>query len=361
MRIVFVGPVPPLRGGIAQHSAQLVTALRARGHHVDVWSWASQYPAVLYPGRQLDPNALPFPGTRFRMRWWDPTSWVRAGRSIRGADLLLVTWVVPPQAVAYRAIRAAAGGTPVVAVVHNPLPHEPGRFDRVLARLLLPHLAGAVCHASSIRERLDELAPGVPVETVAHPPNLPIHPRPLPGGPPWKLLFLGHLRPYKGLDVALGALRQLVDGDLDVSLTVAGNPWRSPDEWRADVAALGITDHVHFRFGYVPDDEMDELLASHHLLVAPYVQATQSGVVPLAHAAGRPAVATDVGGLPEAVRHDVDGVIVAAGDPTAFAAGVRHALGSLDRLAAGALSATERWDDVAQAVERLAPGPPARR
>jgi glycosyltransferase involved in cell wall biosynthesis len=358
VRIVFVGPVPPLRGGIAQHSAQLVEALRARGHQVQVMSWAAQYPAVLYPGRQHDLDAVPFAGTRFRMRWWDPSTWWAAGRAVRGADLLLVTWVVPPQIFPYRAVQLASGGVPLVAVVHEPLPHEPTRLDRMLARRMFRTASGALSHASSVTAELAELAPGLPVATAAHPPNLPLTRAPLPQGPPWHLLFLGHLRPYKGLDVALHAVRRLVHDGFEVTLTVAGNPWRPPDEWRSLVVDLGIEDHVRFRFGYVPDEEIDSLLATHHLLVAPYRQAAQSGVVPLALAAGRPVVATAVGGLPEAVRHGRDGVIVPAGDPGAFADGIRHAIDELDVLAAGAATVEERWDEVATAVEHLVPRRP---
>jgi glycosyltransferase involved in cell wall biosynthesis len=91
--------------------------------------------------------------------------------------------------------------------------------------------------------------------------------------------------------------------------------------------------------------------------VAPYTQAAQSGVIPLALAAGRPVVATDVGGLPEAVRDGIDGVITPANDPAAFAAGVRRALDDLPRLADGAAHSATSWDDVATALERLVPRP----
>ena len=40
MRITYVGPVPPFRGGISQHGARLVEALVADGHQVRVLSWA---------------------------------------------------------------------------------------------------------------------------------------------------------------------------------------------------------------------------------------------------------------------------------------------------------------------------------
>src|SRR5690606_41288232 len=112
----------------------------------------------------------------------------------------------------------------------------------------LPTLAGALSPARSVTDAVNELAGPIPVAPIPPPPNLPVQRTPLPPGPPWRLLFLGHLRPYKGLDVALGALRRLVDDGHDVRLHVAGNPWRPPEEWRERAEALGVTDHVHFRF-----------------------------------------------------------------------------------------------------------------
>jgi hypothetical protein len=53
------------------------------------------------------------------------------------------------------------------------------------------------------------------------------------------------------------------------------------------------------------------------------------------------------------VRDGVDGVIVPAGDPVAFADGVQRCIAELAGLAAGAATVTERWDDVARAVEEL--------
>jgi hypothetical protein len=97
-RITYIGPVPPFRGGIAQHGARTVQALIDAGRPVEVLSWARQYPKALYPGRERDPAAKPFPGARFLLRWWDPVSWVRAGRRARRGDLMVFPWVTPVQA-----------------------------------------------------------------------------------------------------------------------------------------------------------------------------------------------------------------------------------------------------------------------
>ena len=51
LRIVLIGPAPPVRGGIAAHTAGLARALDAGGHRCRVLSYARVYPDSLFPGR----------------------------------------------------------------------------------------------------------------------------------------------------------------------------------------------------------------------------------------------------------------------------------------------------------------------
>jgi len=353
VRIVYVGPLPPLPGGISQHGAQLVRAHAAEGHEVRVISWRAQYPRMLYKGRQVDPTATPFPGAQWLLAWYDPLSWRRAGRAARGADLLVFPWVTPVQAPAYRALLGAARPTPAVAIVHNPIPHEQRPFDRVLTRAVLRRLRGAVVHAEASAAALAEIAPGLQVATVPHPPNLEVAATELPPAPPHRLLFFGFVRPYKGLDVAFEALAKLVAKGLDVELVVAGEFWGPVEPWREQLATLGLSARVRLRPGYVPDSEVGDLLAASHLVVAPYRHATQSGIVPIAGGAGRAVVATAVGGLTEQVADGVNGVLAPPGDPDALAAAIERALGALPELTAGARRMTVSWQDVANLVIKL--------
>jgi glycosyltransferase involved in cell wall biosynthesis len=353
MTVTYVGPVPPLRGAIAQHGARLVEALTESGHRVDVQSWAAQFPRLLYPGQERDPSAVPLAGARFTLRWWSPLSWWRAGRSARAGDLLVFQWVTPVQAPAYRVMLAAAGQVPAVAIVHNPLPHERRWFDVPLTRWVLGRAQGALVHATNSQAELSELLPGLPAVYVPMPAVLDLKPTDLPPAPPYRLLFFGFVRPYKGLDIALEAMSELVARGLPVQLTVAGQFWGPVEPWRESVAAKGLGEVVDLRPGYLGDDELATLLASHHLVVAPYRSATQSAIVPVVHAAGRPIVATRVGGLVEQVTEGETGTLAPPEDAAALATAIERALGALHKLASGARAHTASWADVAAAVTSL--------
>ncbi|MFD0803248.1 glycosyl transferase, partial [Streptomonospora algeriensis] len=112
MRVSLVGPTHPYKGGGARHTTELAHRLAARGHEVVIESWRAQYPALLYPGRQTvsAPEGEPFTATRRELAWNRPLGWWRAGRRMgASADLVVVTVLIPAQAVPYLGVLAGVG------------------------------------------------------------------------------------------------------------------------------------------------------------------------------------------------------------------------------------------------------------
>ena len=104
MHIVIVGPTHPYKGGVAQHTTVLARTLHEAGHHVEVVSWKSQYPRLLYPGVQHvtgPPEIEPIATTRRRLHWARPWTWISEARRLRGADLVVLAHVTPIQVPAY--------------------------------------------------------------------------------------------------------------------------------------------------------------------------------------------------------------------------------------------------------------------
>jgi glycosyltransferase involved in cell wall biosynthesis len=188
------------------------------------------------------------------------------------------------------------------------------------------------------------MVPDLRVHFVPHPPNLPAEAAPLPPRPPVRLLFLGYVRGYKGVDMLFEALAELRKRGQDMVLTVAGEFWDDVRDYQRLGERLGISDAVELQPRYVPDGEVSALIASHHIVVAPYRTASQSGVIPIACSAGRSVVVTPVGGLAEGLGTEYPGIAGAA-TASAIADAVERVV------AAGFLvseSAAAGWDDVAR-------------
>jgi glycosyltransferase involved in cell wall biosynthesis len=315
-----------------------------------VISWRAQYPWFLYRGEQRDEGVPPYPGARFVLRWWNVVSWWRARRMSRSSDLLVFPYVTPFLAVPQWFM--AMGSRRVAAMVHNALPHERMPFERSLAKLAMGNVQLLVTHGEGVADDIRSLGITADIEVVSMPPTLEVEPSPLPERPPLRLLFFGYVRPYKGLKVAIASVAHLVEVGIDVSLDVVGDFWEPVDEYMALIESLHLEDRVHLRVGYVADDELGQALADHHIVVAPYLEDSLSGVVPLAFGAGRPVVSTLVRGVAEQVDNNINGVLVAPGDPVALAEGLMRAAEDLTSLAKGAAASSTSWGSVAKAVTK---------
>lgn len=343
--VAYIGPFPPIQGGISQHGHQLLVALRHLGVTTKVISWHSQYPRLLYPGSQVRVDARD--GTHF-LRWWWPTSWLKARRNIRNVDIVVTPYVSPIHAIPMRVILGGARGQRV-AIVHNALPHERLPFSQAGLRLTLSRIDRIVTHSHIVAGQVRSIYPGLDTAVVPLPPILPIEAHPLPTGPA-QALFFGYLRPYKGVDLLIDTVAELRSSGTSLPVTVAGEVWGDANALVRRAEEKGVSDLIDFQFSYLPDERVEDLLARHHLVIQPYLHASQSGVIPMAFAAGRGVVVTPVGGLREMVEDGVNGYVASAVEPGALASAISIALRNLERISSGAIRSVPDWADVASAI-----------
>lgn len=160
-----------------------------------------------------------------------------------------------------------------------------------------------------------------------------VHPR---GARPLRLLFFGRIVAYKGLDHLLRAQRLLRERGVETEVVVAGSGSLGP---YADLLAGLPGVEVHNR--WLGDEEIAGFMAGADIAVLPYVEASQSGVAASAYAAGRPVVATPIGGLAEQVVDSETGLLARDMSAEALANAIQRFASDpelLDRCGAGALA-----------------------
>jgi glycosyltransferase involved in cell wall biosynthesis len=214
-------------------------------------------------------------------------------------------------------LAALTRGFRTVFTVHDPVQH-PGYkpLPRLQAWAFNRWFRRAECfvvHGAALADELAQIMPRARTMVIPH----GVSPRAQPLSPPESasVLLFGRLEQYKGVDVLVEAIHQVWELRPETTLTVAG----------AGPAARLVPDdpRITLRPEYVPEAEVDNLLAGASLVVLPYTQASQSGVGVLAIAAGVPVLVSDLGALPELAYSS--SFVVPAGDSTALAdAIVRH-------------------------------------
>lgn len=127
---------------------------------------------------------------------------------------------------------------------------------------------------------------------------------------PFRLLFFGRLAEYKGVDLLVEAADAVADRDVRIDLRIVG-------DGPLDVGPIPSNVTVDRR--WVPEPEMRDTLVWADAVVLPYVEASQSGVAPMATALGLPLIVTPVGGLVEQVEPGVTAVVARRVDASALA------------------------------------------
>src|SRR5207244_3256363 len=139
----------------------------------------------------------------------------------------------------------------------------------------------------------------------------------------------------------------------------AGDPLEPVEPLRRLASELGVGERIDWRLGFLPDDEVEDVLADASVVVLPYRRRVDaSGVLALALGQGVPIVASDVGSLGETVEEFGAGEVVPPEDFEALAAACVRLLGDdglRKEAARGANRAREAltWEAAARQHEAL--------
>jgi teichuronic acid biosynthesis glycosyltransferase TuaC len=149
-----------------------------------------------------------------------------------------------------------------------------------------------------------------------------------------RILFVGAVRPIKGVDILIRALRLLVDRGRSTSLTIVGEPFygtyqKEERRLKALVDQLGLAGRVQFVGKKLPP-ELTRYMQESAVLVLPSRAESLGLVLVESLACGTPVVATRCGG-PEDIVDDQVGVLVAPEDPEALARGIEQVIDQRDR------------------------------
>jgi glycosyltransferase involved in cell wall biosynthesis len=277
---------------------------------------------------------------------------LRYRRAADGADLIHYQWLPIPTLDR----RLLPPKRPRVYTMHWRLPPAGSRIARALTALLA-QMDAVVVHSAHGAGRLQRdfevpaerlrVIPHGAFEYLTHQKEEVPLPEELRGTDAPVILAFGLVRPYKGTDVLLEAFRQ-VEG---AELWIVGKPLMPMEELRELAAKARGT--VRFVDRFVTDPEIPAFMRRADVVVLPYRNIEQSGVLYTALAFGRPLVLSSVGGFPEIAEQGA-ARLAPPEDPDALAELLRELLAdsegreALGAAAAEAARTRYSWDRIAE-------------
>ncbi len=348
MRVHLVDPAaytPP-------YDRALASALVRAGAEVELWTTEFRHGEVPpAPGVTVREAFYRRGGGRAARLAQHVPDMLRYGRAANAADVVHYQWLAVPALDRF----LLPGRRPRVLTAHDVLPREPKPGQLAGQKALYQRMDAVVVHSEHGAGRLRELG----IENVHVIPHgafdalaavdgkPPLEPR---GGP--VVLFFGLIRPYKGVDVLLDAWRR-ADRPDGAELWIVGKP-------RMDagfVQGPGVRTALRF----VSGAELAGAFRAADLVVLPYREIDQSGVLFTALAFGKPLLLSAVGGFPEIAATGA-AELVPPGDADALAQALSDLLGDEPRrarmaaAAAAAAAGPFSWDAIAERTLALYSG-----
>jgi glycosyltransferase involved in cell wall biosynthesis len=137
---------------------------------------------------------------------------------------------------------------------------------------------------------------------------------------PVAFLFFGRIVRYKGLSLFVDACEMLRNDGQLFQLGVVGEGDISDQQPRLERLGAEVVNR------WVAHSEIAAILNRYDAVVVPSTEASQSGVIALAHGHGLPAIVTPVGGLPGQVEHGPTGLVASSVSAAGIAAEMRRFL-----------------------------------
>jgi len=170
------------------------------------------------------------------------------------------------------------------------------------------------------------------------------------------ILFFGRITPYKGIDLLLDAFSRIAIQDERYRLVIAGEPIKEAQQhWsqlQRGIEQSPIREQVMQRIQFIGDNEIELYFKGADVLVLPYTEIFQSGVLFMAYSFGLPVIATDVGSFGRDIVSGITGYVCRPGDPADLASVIEMYFRSdlfrtLDAQRASiknSIQATHSWD-----------------
>lgn len=332
MKITILSAAYPLRGGIADFAGMLYKEL-SKEHNVNVVTFKRQYPSLFFPGKsQVEPEGkidkIP---TSVEMDSINPLNWIKIGIKIKSEepDLLIFKYWMPFFGPCFGTIAKIVKKnkkTKILVVCHNIIPHEKKPGDKIFTKYLFSSADYFVLMSKSVQDDLLTLNPKAKHKLLFHPVYSNFgesvlkeearHYLKLSAGK--IILFFGFIRDYKGLDILLKAV-SILKSKLELKIIIAGEFYSNEEKYISLINDLKINNIVHLFSDFIPKDEVKYFFSAADVVVLPYKDATQSGIVQIANNFEKPIISTQVGGLGEVIKNGETGYLVEKENPEKLA------------------------------------------
>ena len=246
MKIAFLGPAYPFRGGIAQFIALLANEYIKNNHEVKIFSFKKQYPKLFFSGKnQIEKNEkAPTFNIQPVLTPYNPFTWIPTAKKIKQwhPDILILKYWIPFFAPAFGFVLHLLKFSEIkkIYIIDNIEFHEKWLFAQFLTKFAFSKADRLVTLSNAVYKNAKEMFPKKNVVLSFHPTyncydqirfdkrtakdKLGLNDKKV-------ILFFGFIKPYKGLDILLYAFPKMLEKISNAHLLIVGETYGSSEKY----------------------------------------------------------------------------------------------------------------------------------
>ncbi len=335
MKVAFLSPFYPFRGGIAYFIELLAKEFTKKGIEVKIFNFINQYPNIIFPGKnQFDNSKKSYDfGIERVLTPYNPLTWHKAYKKIKewNPDLLILKYWIPFFAPSFGYIVSKLKKNTKVKVfyiIDNIEFHEKWFLGDKLTKYALGKADLLITMSDAVYKDAKRLFPNNAVANAFHPiykgynksrvnkesarDKLKIEKG------HFTILFFGFIKKYKGVTNLIRAFHIFKNLVSESRLIIAGEVYGNDKEYIDLINELNLNASIIFHNKFIGDDEVEMYFKAADVLILPYIQATQSGILNIAYDMNLPVIVTPVGSLPDTIKKDGSGVVASSAEPNSI-------------------------------------------
>ncbi|MEC8611935.1 MAG: glycosyltransferase [Bacteroidota bacterium] len=319
IKFLVISSAYPYRGGISDSTHSFCNELVDSGESTEVWTFSLLYPSFLFPGNTQ------YSRERYEQKFQikrkintiNPFNWLTVSKKINklSPEVVILRYWSPILCLPYYFISFfLSKKIRVIGIVDNWKNHEKIPFESILRKLFLKSCSKFISFSENIAEmirfntRKEVLSLYHPINT-----NLPIFKEKAKAKNDLNLkdykyvTFVGLIRKYKGVQTFIKSINCIKDDN--IKFIIAGEFYDSLNEYKQLVDELNLSEKILIDNNFLELDRIRDYICASELIVQPYINASQSGITPLAYFYNKPLVVSKVRGLKEIINKDQSGEV----------------------------------------------------
>jgi glycosyltransferase involved in cell wall biosynthesis len=259
----------------------------------------------------------------------NPLSWFNTGKKLvkEKYDMVIFRYWNPFFAPALGTIASVlkrkAPQSKLISLCDNILPHEYIPMGNFFTEYFLNKMDGHLVQSSQTEEELNQIISNPCYVKRLHPlyDNFPekidkkFAKEKLGISSKYVILYFGLIRQYKGFDILLNAVSELLTLRSDFHVLAAGECYGDDSPYKKIIKEKNLQQVLTWENRFIPDDEVADYFSAADIAALPYRSASQSGITQIAFHYDVPVIVTSVGGLPEIVPDGEVGRVIETENP----------------------------------------------